>query len=590
MPRRRQKLRGSDVKAGSGFVPVILLLFVVSILTGMLMEGGAWAAPGDQMIHNSTNTGSTKWPADGGWGISTGKYGAFDCDTCHIKNATNIKRIKSTITTPNTSKGILPGDGQTIIFDRIIGTPGDPGTLGDDSIVPRAAEKHICEVCHTYDAARVNGVNVHASNQPSASDHKGANAKDCIQCHRHNEAFKPLACDSCHGNPPTDATLTSFEGKTTGSATAGKHATHATTLAYSCDNCHSNSVMPNESTVKPGFWDISIGFSNFGVSTGTYSGQNGLSYNNTLSTGGQTCSTVYCHGNTLDGSNKTPTWTSTSTVACGDCHKNNAASMVSSTLGSHARHAGNSSGQLALACTDCHGTNGSGGSGHVSGTVQYDLTGNSARFGTGATYNSAASGTIANVAPSASYQSCSTVYCHSNAQGANGVGAPTAYNSPAWGGTAMSCGGCHENMSGATGTGSHVKHANTYGMTCANCHTGYTASSTNGSLHANATINVDVAATYGGTYNGGTVAGDHAPGGGYGSCSTVYCHSSSQSSTGGALTGGDYKTVAWGSGALTCASCHNDMSAAGGTGSHELHASATGNGQYACSVCHSAGY
>ena len=334
--------------------------------------------------------------------------------------------------------------------------------------------------------------------------------------------------------------------------------------------------MPQESTVKPGFWDISIGFSNFGVTTGTYSGQTGLSYNNTLGAGGSTCSTVYCHGNTLDGSNKTPTWTTTSTVACGDCHKNNAAAMASGALGSHARHAGNSSGQLALACTDCHGTNGSGGNGHVSGTVQLTYTGNSARFGAGANYNGNASGTIANVAPSGTYQSCSTVYCHSNAQGASGVGAPTAYNSPAWGGTAISCAGCHANMSGASGTGSHVTHANTYGMTCANCHTGYTASSTNGSLHANATINVDVAATYGGSYNGGTTAGDHAPGGGYGSCSTVYCHSSAQSSTGGALTGGDYKAVAWGSGALTCASCHNDMSAAGGTGSHELHASSTG--------------
>ena len=214
MRKRRPKLRGSGGKARSGFVPVFLLLFVFSVVTGMLMEGGAFAAPGDQMIHNSTNTGSTKWSADGGWGISTGKYGAFDCETCHIKNATNIKRIRSTITTPDTSKGILPGDGQTIIFDRIIGTPGDPGTLGDDSIVPRAAEKHICEVCHTYDAARVNGVNVHASNQPSASNHKDSNAKDCIACHRHNQAFKPLDCNSCHGNPPTDTTLTSLDGKT----------------------------------------------------------------------------------------------------------------------------------------------------------------------------------------------------------------------------------------------------------------------------------------------------------------------------------------------------------------------------------------
>ena len=593
MCKRRPQLRGS-AKARSGFVPVLLLLFVFSIVSGMFMDGVAMAAPGDQMIHNSTNTGSTKWPADGGWGISTGKYGAFDCETCHIKNATNIKRIKSTITTPDTSKGILPGDGQTIIFDRVEGTPGDAGTLGDDTNRP-TNQNRICEVCHTYDATSVNGVNVHA-NSGSSGNHKNANATDCITCHRHNQAFKPLDCNACHGNPPTDATLTSLDGWITGSTTGGKHEKHANAtngtpagLGYTCDNCHSNSVMPQESTVKPGFWDINIGFSNFGVTTGTYSGQTGISYNNTLGAGGSTCSTVYCHG-ALDGTDKTPTWTSTSTAACGSCHKNDAASMASSTLGSHARHAGSGAGQLSLACTDCHGTNGSGGAGHVSGTVQYNLTGNSARFGAGATYNSAASGTIANVAPSATYQSCSTVYCHSDIQGVSGTGSPASYASPTWGGGTLACSSCHPDMSGLAGTGSHVTHANTYSMTCANCHTGYTASSTNGSLHANATINVDVAATYGGTYSGGTTPGDNAPGGGYGSCSTVYCHSTAQSSTGGVLAGGDYKAINWGSGSLNCASCHNDMSAAGGSGSHELHASTTGNGQYDCSVCHGAGY
>lgn len=592
MSKRQPKLRESGGIARAGFVPVILLLFVFSFVAGMLMEGDAWAAPGDQMIHNSVNTtpaGNTrKWDAQGGWGITGGKYGEFACETCHVKNATNIKRVRSTITTPDSAKGNLPGDGQPIIFDRITGTPGDPGTLGDDSIVPRLAQKHICEVCHTYDAARVNGVNVHTYNQPAASDHKGSNAKDCITCHRHNQAFKPLDCNVCHGNPPADSlTLTSLDGKTTGSTTAGKHATHATTLGYSCDNCHANSVMPQESTVKPGFWDISVGFSNFTVTTGTYSGQNGLSYNNTLSTGGSTCSTVYCHGNTLDGSNKMPTWTTTSTAACGDCHKGTAAQMASGALGSHARHAGNSAGQIAVACTDCHGTNGSGVTGHVSGKIEWALNTASAKFGIGAKYNSAASGAIENVAPSTSYQSCSTVYCHSNVQGASGTGSPTSYASPAWGGGALACSSCHADMSGLAGTGSHVKHANAYAMTCANCHTGYTASSTNGAQHANATINVDIAATYGGSYTGGTTPGDNAPGGGYGSCSTVYCHSNVQGS-GGSGVPTTYASVAWGAGTLACDACHMNMATdLTGTGSHKMHAVTAG---YDCSVCHGTGY
>ena len=127
------------------------------------------------------------------------------------------------------------------------------------------------------------------------------------------------------GSPPTANTvggpdgLASWQSMTTGSTTAGKHATHATTLGYSCGTCHSNSVMPEVSRVKPGFLDISIAFSTFGTTTGSYSGQAGVSYNHALGTGGLTCSTVYCHGNTLDGANKTPAWTGS--VACGDCHK-----------------------------------------------------------------------------------------------------------------------------------------------------------------------------------------------------------------------------------------------------------------------------
>ena len=155
----------------AGFVPVFLLLFVFSVVTGMFSSGTALAAPGDQLIHNSTNTtpagSDPRWKLDGGWGIQGGKYGEFSCETCHVKNASNIKRIRSTITTPDTSKGTLPGDGQTILFDRIIGTPGDPGTLGDDSVVPRAAQKHICEVCHTQ-------TSVHKYNTAGQTEFDGA--------------------------------------------------------------------------------------------------------------------------------------------------------------------------------------------------------------------------------------------------------------------------------------------------------------------------------------------------------------------------------------------------------------------------------
>ncbi|WP_243688270.1 hypothetical protein [Geotalea toluenoxydans] len=31
------------------------------------------------LLHNSADTASTKWQAEGGWGVAGGKYGKFDC-------------------------------------------------------------------------------------------------------------------------------------------------------------------------------------------------------------------------------------------------------------------------------------------------------------------------------------------------------------------------------------------------------------------------------------------------------------------------------------------------------------------------------
>ena len=160
------------------------------------------------LLHNSVNTASTKHAVDGGWGVTSAKYGQFTCDTCHIKGTTNIKRVKTSITTPDTSKGTLPGNGQAIVFSRISGNAGNAGVMGDDSTTPRATSNKICEICHTYDAAGTNGVNVHPYNSAGATINSPShqnNSKDCTQCHKHSEGFKKAACDSCHGNPPVNA-------------------------------------------------------------------------------------------------------------------------------------------------------------------------------------------------------------------------------------------------------------------------------------------------------------------------------------------------------------------------------------------------
>lgn len=584
---------------------ILVLASVFSIILSIGWSDSASAA--DPLLHNSTNTSSTKWSSDGGWGVLNGKYGEFVCETCHVRMATNIKSIRSTITTPNNSKGTIPGEWTTIFFDRTSWTTlGVTGTMGDDSDTPRTSSSRICEVCHTYSTGQ-NGVTVHAYNSAGQNlgNHMQGNASDCTACHKHNVGFKPVACDTCHGMPPTldvvtstpgDGGLTTYDGKVTGSAAAGKHAVHAGLFGgvNSCDNCHKNYVMPQSSVVGglTDKWDVSISFSNFGSTSGTYSGQTGVSYNQAEGTGGLTCSTVYCHGSTLDGVNTTPTWTG-STPACGDCHKATAAAPP--TLGSHVRHAGSnawgtpSKQGLGLACATCHGANGAGGAGHLDGKIQWGLWTTMAKIGTGATYSGTGAGTMNNIAPSGSYASCATIYCHSNAQGASGSGAPSSYNTPSWGGSDLTCGGCHANMSGGAGSGSHVKHASTYGFTCSRCHSGVGA---NTAAHANYSIDLVFSSQATGT----GYSQDGTPGNGYGTCSTSYCHSNVQPSQWNTMTTGPltYGTPTWGdTGSMGCADCHVDMSTTTDLtlGTHKRHTNSPADGvQYACSMCHGAGF
>ncbi len=538
--------------------------------------------------HNFISTESRKWSSFGGWGEANTRYGEFVCDTCHMRMATNIKSIRSSITTPDSSKGTLPGDGQPILYDKTWGTLGSSGTMGDDSDTPRASSNKICEVCHTYDPTGVNGSMVHAYDTGAAaiSNHMNADATDCTVCHKHREGFKSVSCETCHGMPPTEAgNLTSYQGKTTGSATAGRHATHAALYGGldSCDHCHKDFMMPELSSAAPGLWDISLKFSNFGATTGTYSGQAGLSYNQSAGTGGLNCSTVYCHSGkngTLDGGNKTPAWNGS--VACGDCHKATAANPP--TLGNHARHAGNGAGQLNLACSDCHGPNGAGGQGHVDGKIQWALNTSLAKIGFNAKYWGSISGTVNNLAPSSSYQTCSSIYCHSNVQGTNGAGAPTSFKTPTWGGGSPGCGGCHADNSGLSGTGSHVKHANIYNYACSVCHS-------NAGAGAEAHANYSIEVLFSGQAAGSAYSQPGAPGNGYGSCSTVYCHSNVQA-PGGTAPATVYGTPEWGDASLlSCGFCHVDMATTNdlSLGTHQRHTNAPGVATYSCSMCHGSG-
>jgi len=151
--------------------------------------------------HNSTNTGSIKW-GDNGWGVAGGKYGKFECTTCHTGHGTkNIYLLKETITSPNGPTDTLPGG--TIDFRVLSASTGSPGLMGDDT-GGHSTSSMVCEVCHSKNS-------YHNFDTANNRDLGHNNATNCIDCHSHKAAFAasepgtgptgplaPMDCGGCH--------------------------------------------------------------------------------------------------------------------------------------------------------------------------------------------------------------------------------------------------------------------------------------------------------------------------------------------------------------------------------------------------------
>lgn len=254
------------------------------------------------------------------------------------------------------------------------------------------------------------------------------------------------------------------------------------------------------------------------------------------------------------------------------------------TAGKHVKHATSGSGNLGYACGYCHTV-------QDMNNVKIDLGFNFFGYTSIGSYDG-------RVAPGGKYQAapgttvtqtgtlnCNNIYCHSTVQGANGVGVGT-WRTARWLDTApaLTCSGCHNDMAGATGTGSHVKHANNaagnYNIACSSCHTGYSFSTVNPALHVNNTIEVAMGT---GSYSGGTTNGNHAPGGGYGNCSTNNCHSDGQA------TPVSFSTPVWGSsGSAACGTCHGVLAGTPpASAKHLKHVGSAALYRYDCAACHS---
>jgi len=403
-----------------------------------------------------------------------------------------------------------------------------------------AAGNGVCQSCH--DVPIGSGYPV---------EHNSFSASVCNGCHFHSNSSGSFSanssCTSCHGYPPQTNTPGGPRGYAVFNGTpspftnesSSAHLTHAGGSPYSrqCKECHQGNSH-NSGTFQDLFNDTTALTSALFGATPTFNGTNPQS---------PTCSLVYCHS---DGAPRNgllvpvlttkviPGWANGRGAIVGQADECRHCHGDVSTLNtnSHSRHLSS-----AIGCTTCHSATVSGNA-TIKNFVLHANGGKDVQFS-----KFSAAGRAGWNQPAAT---CSTIYCHSSVQGINGIGSPTAYAAPVWGGVAPGCGGCHaDQATDPTGTGSHRLHTLATGanLDCVRCHLGYTKTTSAPTIHVNGLI--ELGAT-GITYSQGSGASNPA-GNGYGTCSTAACHGSGVVPWGGTL---------W-STTDQCGKCHSSSAA-----------------------------
>ena len=500
------------------------------------------------------------------------------------------KLINSAITTP------YSGVYQVKFFNN-----AGPNSFGTCSSA--ASMTSICQICHSRTLSFNNSGVLEGPGHPSAKA-----GTDCTNCHAHKDGFKPT-CGSCHGDPPSVATLGGPDGLAindggTGATNPGAHRRHAISLAYPCTTCHTGGMPASpvyDKKIQIGF-DLLNGAYQGGAYDGRTSLANGYTYTaggagTTLTNGGtKACSNIYCHGTAMapnGGTDTTPAWDNPSTAACGTCH--GAAAANPPTRGSHLKHAQTYLSGYKYACGLCHQDPNSNASLHVNNRSEVIFSSDPKTAG------GAYGGTPAMLD---AYGTCTNVYCHSTVQSSPPGAAPVYRTTPVWGGNLiMGCSECHEYVP-TLASGSHGKHmlqpelqecwpCHNYNNTddpCNACHDSATVEPQR-DKHANHSINVAFAPKYGGSYSGSPVPGDA-----YGTCSTVYCHSTVQGNPDPTQLP-TYRTPTWGqsfSGVCGNGACHPVGNAHQGdtgyapltTGSHAKHLLYRFDQEGNCQSCH----
>ncbi|ABQ24713.1 CxxxxCH/CxxCH domain c-type cytochrome [Geotalea uraniireducens] len=234
--------------------------------------------------------------------------------------------------------------------------------------------------------------------------------------------------------------------------------------------------------------------------------------------------------------------------------------------GNHRTHMALTSNQSS--CTPCHNSAGFTSS-HRDGKISFQANINgsplAATYGKGVFVNQTSNPVMTNA-------NCSNANCHFESI------------TPTWGSSAAStnCDTCH---AAQPSTLSHPKHVTAFGGTasCIKCHPNRTTfEHATSAGNAGRNIAVTIGSYAGSNYN---YLPSQSATRTAGSCSALYCHSSGQSATGGALTGGDYVTATWDSAASgACGTCHKNTAATIASGSHNKHLNAAGSA--GCVDCH----
>jgi len=432
------------------------------------------------------------------------------------------------------------------------------------------------------------------------------------------DASADVGCQDCHGsrNPADFRPLDSPDRNIYTGGIQGNHKVHVASTANSaeCEKCH-----PGSRAYGTGHRDGKIK-----LSSNLNNSALQAIYKNNTSAFPQTptpllgsCTNSNCHFE-----KQSPSWGSAAFVSpndcLGTCHSSPPAGGGGGAAGSHAKHDAIFPGLSN--CKLCHSDHISEVSpfGHASSAANrgIQVKSTSPFFGPYGLY----SGITRDFLPSQAntFGTCKTVYCHSSVQGLiDPTQSPLTFYAPRWGEsfTDSICGGtkgCHgvgfahpedapvpayQARWKPLESGSHAKHikyrfnqsgncqvchfnfTKTGGSGCTSCHTIHGPFQNHIDRNITISFNPDNTLFSEGT---GTYSGDSVPGTPYGSCSGFYCHSDGTAVSTNVLI--PNPPLMWGSGALSCSSCHGYPPAyANGSPKANSHQHHIG---FSCDKCH----